>query len=146
MVNPDMSAEIRWLWVVQRLRQVVAFAAVGLLATAIQYAILMTGVELFGQSPTFSSGVGFSVSAVVNYLLNYRFTFRSTGAHATTALRFILVSSVGLLLNVVTMHLLTVVAHVQYVLAQVIATGLVFAWTFCGSAFWTFTGGAARDP
>jgi putative flippase GtrA len=136
---------MRWLWVGQRLRQLVTFAAVGLLATAIQYVILMIGVEFFGQSPTLSSGVGFTVSAVVNYLLNYRFTFRSSGAHTSTVLRFILVSSVGLLLNVVAMHLLTAVWHVQYVLAQVIATGFVFTWTFCGSAFWTFAAGAARD-
>ena|SRR5215469_14519805 len=120
------------------LRRIGVFGLVGSVATAIQYAILILGVELLALRPAVASGIGFVVSATVNYYLNHRLTFRSSRPHLSAASRFIVVAGVGLLLNVAAMELLTVRWRVPYLLGQITATALVITWAFCGSAFWTF--------
>lgn len=113
------------------------FAVVGGIATAIQYAILILLVRGFGMAPTAASSIGFALSAVANYLLNYRFTFDSDRPHGPAAAKFGLLAATGLLINAVIMHLL-VAAGVHYLLAQVCATGVVLFWNFVGNSLWTF--------
>jgi putative flippase GtrA len=127
-----------------RIRQFFKFVAVGLLATAIQYGVLLAAVELFGLPATMGSGIGFVLSAAANYYLNHRLTFRSERQHLSAASRFVVVSAVGLLLNVAVMQLLTVHWRIQYVLAQVVATALIVSWSLCGNAYWTFADRAER--
>jgi putative flippase GtrA len=121
-----------------RLRQFLTFGAVGVAATAIQYAVLIICVELLGLRPTLSSGIGFTLSAAANYQLNHRLTFRSSRPHRSAAMRFALVAAIALLLNVFVMDALTAHWHAPYLLAQIAATALVFLWTFGASAGWTF--------
>src|ERR1700735_2571363 len=117
-----------------RLRKLLMFAAVGVAATAIQYCILIFCVEICKLPPTVGSGMGFVVSAAANYLVNYHVTFRSSRTHLSAASRFATVASIGLLINLGLMQLLTARWGLQYVLAQAIATVVVFLWNFCGSA------------
>ncbi|MGH8200236.1 MAG: GtrA family protein [Steroidobacteraceae bacterium] len=118
----------------------VRFAVVGGIATAIQYAILILLVRGFGMAPTLSSSIGFALSAVANYLLNYRFTFHSDRPHGPAAAKFGLLAATGLLINAAIMHLL-VTAGVHYLFAQVCATGVVLVWNFAGNSLWTFAVG-----
>jgi putative flippase GtrA len=90
-----------------------------------------------GVWPTAASAVGFVLSAVGNYLLNYYFTFRSRRSHGPAVLKFVALSSVGLAVNSGLMHVL-VGAGWHYILAQVCATAVVFAWNFLGNSLWTF--------
>lgn len=113
------------------------FAAVGGVATAIQYALLILLVRGFGMAPTPASSIGFVLSAGANYLLNYRFTFRSGRPHGPAAARFGLLAGAGLIINAVIMRVMTG-AGVQYLIAQVCATALVLFWNFIGNSFWTF--------
>lgn len=115
----------------------VRFALVGGLATAIQYVILILLVRGLEMAPTLASSLGFVLSAGVNYLLNYRFTFRSRRPHGPAVVKFGLLAGAGLLINAAVMHLL-VAASVNYLLAQVGATGLVLFWNFIGNTLWTF--------
>lgn len=119
------------------------FVVVGVIATAVQYAVLIAAVQLWGWQPELGSGVGFALGAVVSYLLNRSFTFRSDMPHATATLRFVIVISVGLVLNVLLMRLLRVQFALPYVLAQVLTTGIVLFWHFAGNALWSF---ARRRP
>ena len=113
------------------------FTLVGGVATAIQYALLILLVRGFGMAPTFASSIGFVLSAGVNYLLNYRFTFRSDRPHGPAAVKFGLLAGSGLLINAAIMHGL-IVAGVHYLIAQVCATGVVLFWNFIGNTVWTF--------
>jgi putative flippase GtrA len=114
------------------------FAAVGLAATGLQYCILIAAVEFLHSDAVVASAMGFVISAVFNYLLNYRFTFRSAQKHSIAALRFGIVAAAGLLLNTALMAVLVEGAQVPYIAAQLVTTGAVLAWNFCGNAFWTF--------
>ena len=115
----------------------VRFATVGGVATAIQYALLVLLVRGFGMAPTPASSIGFVLSAGVNYLLNYRFTFRSDRPHASAAGKFALLAGAGLLINAAIMRLM-IGAGVHYLIAQVCATGVVLFWNFVGNSLWTF--------
>jgi putative flippase GtrA len=118
------------------------FALVGAVATCIQYTILIALVHGRDVSPTLASSLGFIAGAVVNYILNYRFTFRSRSQHGPAVAKFVLLAGVGLLLNAGLMRLL-VGAGWNYLLAQVCATGIVLLWNFSGNSLWTFRDRAA---
>jgi putative flippase GtrA len=120
------------------IRQFTRFVVVGGVATAIQYAILIACVEALGWTAAAGSGVGFVLSSIVNYSLNYRFTFRSSRAHRSAVWRFVVVSSGGLLLNVGLMALFVSHWRVPYMPAQVLVTGITLVWNFTGSACWSF--------
>ena len=128
----------------KHLSRFVRFAVVGGIATAIQYAILILLVRGFGMAPTPASSIGFVLSAVVNYLLNYRFTFQSNRPHAPAAAKFALLAGAGLLINAAIMHLM-VAAGVHYLLAQVCATAVVLFWNFIGNTLWTFGVGPVEE-
>jgi putative flippase GtrA len=113
------------------------FSLVGGVATAIQYALLVVLVRGFGTAPAPASSIGFVLSAGVNYLLNYRFTFRSDRSHGPAAAKFALLAVVGLLINAAIMYLM-IGAGVHYLVAQVCATGVVLLWNFIGNSVWTF--------
>jgi putative flippase GtrA len=118
------------------------FALVGAVATGIQYAILIALVRSWLTGPTLASCIGFVVSAVANYSLNYRFTFRSRSSHAPAIAKFFLLAGAGLLINAGLMRLLTLLGW-NYLLAQLCATALVLLWNFFGNSLWTFSERAA---
>jgi putative flippase GtrA len=111
---------------------------VGAVATLVQYGILVFSVEVMGLKPFLGSSIGFAISAVLNYWLNYHLTFRSQNSHAGAATRFALVALAGLVLNALAMILLGRVPGLPYVAAQVIATVVVLAWNFVCNSLWTF--------
>jgi putative flippase GtrA len=113
------------------------FGIVGGLATGVQYLILILLVREAGVWPTAASAAGFVLSSVANYLLNYYFTFRSRRAHGAAFVRFLALAATGLVLNSVLMHVL-VGAGWHYLIAQLCATAVVFAWNFAGNSLWTF--------
>jgi putative flippase GtrA len=119
------------------LERLVRFGMVGALATGVQYLILVALVRWAGLWPPVASALGFLVSAVGNYLLNYHFTFFSRQPHAPAALKFLILSTVGLALNAALMeHLMDLGWH--YLVAQVFVTAIVFLWNFIGNSLWTF--------
>jgi len=124
----------------RRWRQFVSFAGVGLIATGIQYVILLFAVQVLHSNAVMASSAGFLLSAGVNYLLNYHFTFRSESSHLTAASRFAIIAGAGFVLNTALMYLLVQLLHVPYVLSQLLTTGAVMMWSYLGSALWTFAG------
>jgi putative flippase GtrA len=118
--------------------QFLRFATVGGVATAIHYLILVVLVHATNMDAVWASSIGFIVSAVCNYLLNYRFTFKSNVEHRGAIFKFFLVAGVGLLLNSLVMQVSTEYAGMHYLLAQLLATALVLIWNFTGNRLWTF--------
>jgi len=118
-------------------RQFLAFASVGACGTAAHYATLITGVSL-GVDPVPASALGWTFGAVVNYSLNYRFTFRSRLSHRQAAPRFALVAATGLLLNTLLMAVQVGPLGVHYLVAQIIATGTILCCNFVLSRTWAF--------
>jgi len=118
--------------------QFVFFAGIGAVGTIVQYVTLAGLVEIAGIKPVLASAIGLVLGALVNYLLNYRFTFRSVKRHRETMPKFLAIALIGLLLNTLIMEIGTEMIRLHYLLAQVVATGLVLLWTFTGNRLWTF--------
>jgi putative flippase GtrA len=124
------------------LMQFVNFACVGAIATALQYLVLIVLVQFGDLRPVLASGVGYAAGAGINYLLNYRYTFASQRSHFQAMSKFVTVAIIGLMLNSLIVAVATEKLLLHYLLAQVIATGLVLMWNFCANRVWTF--GPAR--
>jgi putative flippase GtrA len=83
------------------------------------------------------------VGALVNYRLNYSFTFRSNKRHRDVIVKFFAVAAVGLGLNTALMTLLTTSLSLHYLVSQVLTTGAVLLWNFTGNRLWSFREGPA---
>jgi len=114
------------------------FAVVGAVATVLQYVLLWLLVRFAAADPVLASGLGFVASAVLNYELNRRLTFRSDVAWFIGLRRFAVVAAAGLVLNVVVVALLHRGAGAHYLLAQLVATVIVLSWNFLLNRLWTF--------
>jgi putative flippase GtrA len=121
--------------------QFAIFAGVGALATAVQYLILVVLVQLVGLQPAMASSVGFVFGAAVNYALNRRITFRSREPHVVAVPKFAVVASAGLLLNGAVLSAL-LAEGIFYLIAQVVATGVVLCWNFTLNRLWIYRAGA----
>jgi putative flippase GtrA len=119
-------------------KQFLRFVAVGGVATAIHYAILVLLVQLEIAAPVMASTIGFAVSAVFNYALNRVLTFRSRRRHVEAFPRFALAASTGLGLNAICVWLLLATGVIHYLVAQMVATGVTLVWNFTINRLWTF--------
>lgn len=125
------NSKIDWLM------QFVRFLFVGGFATALHYAVMFEMMHGFSWEPLKASALGFITSAIINFILNARITFRSEQSVLYTAPRFAIVCAIGLLLNhFVLAALLALDSHPF--LAQIIATLTVLSWNFIVNALWTF--------
>lgn len=115
------------------------FLVVGGIATALQYAILLVLVGTAGVPPLVASSIGFVASAVANYTLNRRFTFRSNVDYVAGLERFSIIAGVGLALNALVMAAGTTLAGVNYLAAQIVATTVVLLWNYHVNRLWTFS-------
>ena len=119
-------------------RQFLLFSTAGGFAAIGHYGTLIALSELAGTPPLPASLAGFLVGGVISYVLNYRFTFRSTKQHGEALTKFLTVAAVGLVLNGAVMAALTGGARLHYLAAQVAATAVVLVWTFLCNRYWTF--------
>jgi putative flippase GtrA len=119
------------------LRSLFTFALIGGFATAVQYALMTLLIWLFDCPLVLASGIGFAVSAVANYLLNARLTFRSRERHAKTLPRFIITACLGLAINSVLLAFLASLG-LHPAPAQILTTLGVLLWNYTINALWTF--------
>lgn len=120
------------------LHQFIHFAAVGLTGTLIQYATLWLGVEYFSLKAPTASAIGYILGSVINYLLNYFFTFNSDKSHKEAASKYFSILGIGWCINVGLMSLLVNYLSWYYWFAQFLTTGIGLLWNFSGSKWWAF--------
>ena len=118
--------------------QFVRFASVGGVGTCAHYAVLVTLVEVIDAGIIIASSFGFMVGALVNYGLNYRYTFKSDSSHSIAMPKFYTIALIGFLLNGVIMKTVLEFTSLNYIVIQFLATGIVLVWNFIGSRWWIF--------
>lgn len=119
-------------------RQFAVFASMGAVGTMAHYSILLASVEWGGLTSVTGSAIGFVAGALVNYALNYRFTFRSSASHRVALPRFMTVAMVGFCVNSLFMMAGTRWLPLHYLVVQLLATGAVLFWGFVANLLWTF--------
>ncbi|MEA3274328.1 MAG: GtrA family protein [Pseudomonadota bacterium] len=121
----------------------VRYVAAGSFAVGVHYLILILLVERAAIDATLASSCGFSIGVVCNYLLQYYWTFRSSGSHAQRFPLFVAVAIAMLALNAAIFWGLHERAGVNYLLAQAVAIGVVFLFNFLINSLYTF---ASEEP
>jgi putative flippase GtrA len=123
----------------------VRFLIVGGVATIIQYSALIGMVERWHWNAVVASSLGYLLSAIANYLLNYYFTFRSDNQHRVAIARFAAVAAAGFVLNALIMELLAGKLHVPYVLSQILSTAVTLIWNYWANSKWSFGRQPSQD-
>lgn len=119
--------------------QFLKFGVVGVIATGIDFGIMIFLTEVFGVDPVISSGISFCTSTVFNYLASMRFVFkhREDLSKRREFIIFVVLSLIGLGINQLIMWGgTTVLDEGWYVLVKVVATGIVMLWNFFSRKHW----------
>lgn len=119
-------------------RQFVAFFGVGLIAAVVHYGLLIGLVEIFFYDPVSATLAGYVAGGLVSYVLNRLYTYDAERGHLDAAWRFGIVALVGLCLTYLLMALFHRALGWHYLLAQVVTTGIVLAWSFLAHKYWSF--------
>lgn len=119
-------------------RQFIQFAIIGAVGTAGHYLVLILLVELLDWSPVVATSYGFLVGALINYILNYNFTFCSNAPHHIALSKFLLVALFSALVNTGLVYIFHEKLEIYYLLAQVFTTGIVLLLNFTLQRAWTF--------
>lgn len=121
-----------------KLRKLIIFGMVGTLGTPAHYLTLILLVEAGGVAPVFATSVGSVVGALVNYFLNYHYTFKSSKAHLDSGPKFFSVAMSTGILNALLVYLGVDLLGMHYLLVQIGATILVFLANLVLNSAWTF--------
>jgi len=117
--------------------QFLRYAVAGAAGTACQFLVLVALVRAQGTNPVLASTAGAVAGALVNYMLNHRFTFASRRGHALALPRFAAVATMGVIVNALVIALL-VFAGAHYIAAQTAATFAVLGAGYFANRAWTF--------
>jgi len=118
--------------------QFLLFAGVGAIGTLGHYTTLIVLVQFWAVDPVFASSLGFVVGAIINYILNYHFTFQSDKRHAEALTKFLIVATIGAGINGFIMYIGVENTNINYLVVQIFATGVVLLWNFIVNKLWTF--------
>ena len=112
-----------------RLYEIARFVLVGGACFVLDYGLLYILTEYVGLYYLLSAGISFSVSVFVNFCLAC--VFRGADAQTRRAKMLFFGSSIaGLGLNQLLMWLLVDFAHIYYMIAKLIAAGIVMIWNY----------------
>ena len=114
------------------------FMLVGGVSTALHYMVLIALVSLLNAGPVTGSAVGYICGGILNYLLNYKYTFTSSKSHSETVYKFTIVATVGFFLNSGLMQVLTTFTGLHYIVSQITTTAICLVWNFYANRYWTF--------
>ena len=100
--------------------------------------LLWIGVEFLSLPKTLSSFMGFCVGSIVNYNLQHKYVFKKYGNHGLFLKRYIIVTSIMQIVNVVMFWGFITYTSIQYILAQVIVIGFIFLCNYIINSTYTF--------
>jgi putative flippase GtrA len=118
--------------------QFLGYSFVGAIGTVVHYVVLVAGVDGLGLTPVAATSIGAFCGAVINYLLNHRFTFRSRKSHRDASVTFFWVAAAGVVVNGLVVGECLRAGAMHYLAAQMLATALVLVLGYIANRRWTF--------
>lgn len=116
----------------------VTYASIGALGTAAQFLTLFLIVRSGWSNAVVGTILGGTVGAAINYCLNRSITFRTRISHRSTLPRFLATACLGVVVSGFMMNVLTGIAQLNYMIAQIGVSGAVLLLTFLLNSVWTF--------
>ncbi len=113
------------------------FGLVGVLCFGIDYGLMIFLTEVGGIPYLVSSGISFSVSVMVNYILSLTFVFETdkNKNKIVEFLVFIMLSVIGLGINQILMWVCVDKLYVHYMLSKIGVTLVVMVYNFVTRKF-----------
>jgi putative flippase GtrA len=118
--------------------QFLKFGIVGVSNTLLAFAVYTVLLKVFGVWYVAASGIGFAAGAVNGFLLNRRWTFREHVGDALTPVRWAIVQSCGLALNLGLVYVFVHDLGLDELVGQIPTTAIVTVLTFAANRSWTF--------
>jgi putative flippase GtrA len=118
--------------------QFVKFGIVGVSNTVLSFAVYALLLKVFGLWYVAASAIAFAVGAVNGFLLNRRWTFKEHVGDALTPVRWGIVQSCGLALNLGLVYMFVDAVGLDKLIGQACATGIVTVCAFFANRAWTF--------
>ncbi len=115
------------------------YLVVGLLGTATHLSLLYVAVEFLHMQPLLGSCAAFVWVVIQSYLLNRNWTFQSTRGHTSAMARYMAVSGLGFLGNLLIMYVMLDVFGLWYMLAQASTALVIPLMNFLLNKYWTFS-------
>lgn len=120
--------------------KIVKFGIVGSSGIVIDFGITYLLKEKLKVHRYLSNSLGFLFAASNNFIWNKLWTFENQNpAIGSQYLKFLLIGSVGLVLNNIFVYLFTEKLKLNFYLSKVFAIGLVLIWNFTGNLIFTFS-------
>jgi len=112
----------------------------GAIAATVHFGLLISLVEFLAINPTLASTIGFIAAILVNYNLQYHWTFTSDNKrlHQVVFTRYFLVTLLTLSINTLLFWTMNETMGYQYLFSQVFATGTVLIINFIVNSKYTF--------
>lgn len=114
------------------IEQIIKFGFVGFLCFFIDYGIMVFLTEVVGIIYLVSSGISFTVSVVVNYLLSVTFVFETdkNKNKIKEFIIFVFLSVIGLGINQACMWFGVEILGITYLIVKIGATAVVMVYNF----------------
>lgn len=117
----------------------IKFGIVGCSGMIIDFGITYLCKEIFKINKFASNAIGFILAATSNYLLNRNWTFSGQNEGiGTQYMQFMIVSTIGLGINSLTLYLLNEKLKWNFYFSKLIAIGIATIWNFFANLMFTF--------
>ena len=111
--------------------QIIKFGLVGFLCFFIDYGIMVFLTEVAGVYYLLSSGISFTVSVIVNYILSLTYVFETEkGNRVKEFVIFVVLSVIGLGVNEAAMWIAVDGLGIHYMISKIGATAVVMVFNF----------------
>ena len=115
------------------------FGVVGFSGVFVDFGVTYLFKEIIKINKYVSNAIGFICAATSNYILNRIWTFQSENADVATEYgKFMLVSVIGLVINSLTLYILTDKLKWNFYLSKIFAIGMATLWNFFANLLFTF--------
>lgn len=113
------------------LAQIIKFGLVGFLCFFIDYGIMVFLTEVASVHYLLSSGISFTVSVIVNYVLSLTYVFETEQKNRVKEfIIFVVLSVIGLGINQVLMWFGVDILGIFYMISKIGATAVVMVYNF----------------
>ena len=119
-------------------KQFLRYLVAGGSALSFHFLLMTLLIETGSSGEVAASAAGFLAGCLLNYTLQYHYTFTSNVDHQSAVLRYTVVTLAMLLLNLLIFKALLTLVGTGWVLAQLIASGTVFFGNFVINRRFTF--------
>ncbi len=114
------------------------FALVGVATAGIYYGLAWLVFAHTGSGALLASSIACVTALVFNYHAHYHWTFTADAPHGPLLVRYLVMVSVGTVLNGLVMYWGVDVLAGNFFLVQTIAAVTMVSWSLCLSTLWVF--------